>query len=165
MHLLITHACQIYSLHVVSGRDTINPAQQLQLPLEGVAGHHLHEPPVDACVISLDSINVVPYQATSTGDCGNRRAKMARRLFEKCPLKTATTPMTSSSSCQPSVSRSDIAFTLEQKKSKGMRSKQQCQFECMLTKCEVTTFHPLLTPSPLLEPKVLERKQKALTQR
>ncbi|CAN9218807.1 hypothetical protein CUC08_Gglean001172 [Alternaria sp. MG1] len=65
----------------------------------------------------------------------------------KRPLKPAMNPMTSTSASSAVTDKGDLAFTLENRNSK------------------VTTFNPLLTPSPLLEPKVLERKTKMLAHR
>ncbi|KAH3987834.1 hypothetical protein HBI06_057410 [Parastagonospora nodorum] len=72
---------------------------------------------------------------------------MERSKMEKRPLKCPTKPMTSASSSQPSISRGDMVFSLQHAKTK------------------VVTFNPLLTPSPLLDPKVMERKQRILAQR
>ncbi|KAI8932547.1 hypothetical protein NX059_010722 [Plenodomus lindquistii] len=61
----------------------------------------------------------------------------------KRPLKPPSKAMTSSSSTQSAkVAAGDMVFSVAARKSK------------------VTTFNPVLTPSPLLDPKVRERMQK-----
>ncbi|KAF2872864.1 hypothetical protein BDV95DRAFT_605454 [Massariosphaeria phaeospora] len=61
----------------------------------------------------------------------------------KHPLQRPSTPMTSTSHADGPASRGDLSFAVGQ------------------TTRKVTQFNPLLTPSPLLDPKLLERKRKA----
>lgn len=87
------------------------------------------------------------------------------QVLGKHPLKRPATPMTSTSSSQSSTARGDLVFSLEQKTHKGTMAMERCFVLLLMVMTVVTTFNPLLTPSPLLDPKVLERKQKLLVRR
>ncbi|KAH9862379.1 hypothetical protein J1614_011034 [Plenodomus biglobosus] len=68
---------------------------------------------------------------------------MGDRIVGRHPLKSASKPMTSSSSTQfAKASAGDMVFSTETKQSK------------------VTMLNPLLTPSLLLDPKARERAEK-----
>jgi hypothetical protein len=68
-------------------------------------------------------------------------------------------------STQPPATRGDLAFNLEPKKTNGTEPTHSVHPMSCINLHLVTTFNPLLTPSRLLDPKVMERKQKVLAQR
>jgi hypothetical protein len=86
---------------------------------------------------------------------------MDTKLLQKQSLRPSKSPMTSISSSQPCTSQGDIEFGLGQKRSKGKYIASYI-YMSMLSGDAVATFNPLLTPSPLLDPKVLEQRRKAL---
>ncbi len=86
---------------------------------------------------------------------------MGPEISGKRTLQPSRTPMTSNSSTQSSTSRGELTFSQEVNKGKGIES-QPSHGISAYSLAIVITYNPLLSPSALLDPKVLERKQKVL---
>jgi hypothetical protein len=85
-------------------------------------------------------------------------------LMPKQSLKPSKILMTSSS-VQTSATRGDLTFHLEPKKGNSRTYPHPKYLVYRTELSPVTIFNPLLTPSRLLDPRVMERKHKALAQR
>ena len=80
-------------------------------------------------------------------------------MLTKGPLRPCSKPMTSSSTSKASAAPDEISFSLEPSKGKGWFCLNFYRNVLLVTSNAVTRFHPLITPSPLLDPKELERRQ------
>lgn len=88
-------------------------------------------------------------------------------FVKKGPLKPSLSPLTSNSYVETPASRGELQPGLDRGKREGT-SLTRCLREeekTELTEIQVIQFNPLLTPSPLLDPKVRERRLKEVAQR